>query len=266
MWSFMRIPPKVRVCWQGSPTSQKQRSSTARAMARCKVPISSWPPARSGSTRDPCRALTTRAWTRRFSLAPAFARISCAMWDMAIRSRCARAGPASPSRRRRRSCRMAGGMNILAFDSSLGALSAAVRWRGADGGWLLRDAHEVRERGHAERLMPMISKLMGEEGLSFSELDRIAVTIGPGSFTGVRVGVAAARALALATGAPTVAASSVAVMAHQSGEELAAQRRGRVLAVALDARHGSVYLQVFPCGHDAAGPPQLVSASTAALL
>jgi len=157
-------------------------------------------------------------------------------------------------------------MNILAFDSSLGALSAAVRWRGADGGWLLRDAHEVRERGHAERLMPMISKLMGEAGLSFSELDRIAVTIGPGSFTGVRVGVAAARALALATGAPTVAASSLAVMAHQSGEELAARRRGRVLAVALDARRGSVYLQLFPCGHDAAGPPQLVSASTAALL
>ena len=59
-------------------------------------------------------------------------------------------------------------MNILAFDSSLGALSAAVRWRGADGGWLLRDAHEVRERGHAERLMPMISKLMGD-AVEFAE-------------------------------------------------------------------------------------------------
>jgi tRNA threonylcarbamoyladenosine biosynthesis protein TsaB len=157
-------------------------------------------------------------------------------------------------------------MKILAFDTSLGALSAAVRWRSADGVWLLREAHEVRERGHAERLMPVILKLMGEAGLPFCELDRIAVTIGPGSFTGVRVGVAAARALALATGAPTVAASSLAVMAHQSSEALGTQRRGRVLAMALDARRGSVYLQLFPCGHHAAGPPQLVSASAAALL
>jgi tRNA threonylcarbamoyladenosine biosynthesis protein TsaB len=155
-------------------------------------------------------------------------------------------------------------MKILAFDSSLGALSAAVRWRGADGVWLLQEAHEVRERGHAERLMPMISRLMGKAGLPFCELDRIAVTIGPGSFTGVRVGVAAARALALATGATTVAASSLAVMAQQSDEELGTRRRGRVLAVALDARHGSVYLQLFPSGHHAAGPPQLVSPAAAA--
>jgi len=157
-------------------------------------------------------------------------------------------------------------MKILAFDSSLGALSVAVRWRGDDGAWLLREAQEVRARGHAERLVPMICELMGEAGLSFAELDRIAVTIGPGGFTGVRVGVAAARALALATGAPTVAASSLAVMAQQSSEELGAQRRGRVLAVALDARHGSVYLQLFPCGHHAAGPPQLLTVSAAAEL
>jgi tRNA threonylcarbamoyladenosine biosynthesis protein TsaB len=155
-------------------------------------------------------------------------------------------------------------MKILAFDSSLGALSVAVRWRGADDVWRLRETHEVRERGHAERLMPMISGLMGEAGLAFSEIDRIAVTLGPGSFTGVRVGVAAARALALAVGASTVAASSLAVMAHQSGEELGTRRRGRVLAVALDARRGSVYLQLFPCGHRAAGPPQLLAAPAAA--
>ena len=157
-------------------------------------------------------------------------------------------------------------MNILAFDSSLGALSVAVRWRGGDGAWLLREAHEVRERDHAERLMPMISTVMGEAGLAFCAVDRIAVTIGPGTFTGVRVGVAAARALALATGALTVAASSLAVMAHQCGAALGSTRRGRALAVALDARHGSVYLQLFPRGHDAAGPPQLLAAPAAAQL
>src|SRR5262249_61065576 len=100
---------------------------------------------------------------------------------------------------------------------------------------------EVRARGHAERLVTMICELMGEAGLSFAELDRIAVTIGPGGFTGVRVGVAAARALALATGAPTVAASSLAVMAQQSSEELGAQRRGRALAVAPPAPPGTAY-------------------------
>jgi len=157
-------------------------------------------------------------------------------------------------------------MKILAFDSSLSAISVAVRWRGGDGAWLLREAHEVRARGNAERLMPMICELMGQAGLSFSELDLVAVTIGPGGFTGVRVGVAAARALALATGAPTVAASSLAVMAQQSGEEVGPQRRGRVLAVALDARHGSVYLQLFACGHHATSPPQLLTASAAAQL
>src|SRR5262249_44399584 len=156
-----------------------------------------------------------------FSPAPAFARIFCAMWDTAIPPPCARAGLASPSRRRRKSSRDARWcMKILAFDSSLGALSVAVRWRGDDGAWLLREAQEVRARGHAERLMPMICERMAEAGLSFGELDRIAVTIGPGGFTGVRVGVAAARALALATGVPTVAASSLAVMAQPSSEEL----------------------------------------------
>jgi tRNA threonylcarbamoyladenosine biosynthesis protein TsaB len=157
-------------------------------------------------------------------------------------------------------------MNILAFDSSLGALSVAVRWRRADGVWRLREAHEVRVRGHAERLMPMIFERMSEAGLAFHELDRIAVTNGPGGFTGVRVGVAAARALALATGVPTVAASSLAVMAHQSIEVVGRGRRGRVLAVALDAGRGSVYLQLFPCGHHAMDPPQLITASAAAEL
>jgi tRNA threonylcarbamoyladenosine biosynthesis protein TsaB len=157
-------------------------------------------------------------------------------------------------------------MNILAFDSSLGALSVAVRWRGADGAWLLREAREVRERGRADRLMPMIFEVMGEAGLAFRELDRIAVTNGPGGFTGVRVGVAAARALALATGAPTVAASSLAVMAHQGGEALGTGRRGRGLVVALNAGRGSVYLQLFPYGHHATDPPQLMTASAAAQL
>ena len=115
-------------------------------------------------------------------------------------------------------------MNILAFDTCLGAVSVAVRWRGAGGEWLMRHAHEVRERGHAERLMPMMAEVMEEAGLAFSDIDRIAVTVGPGTFTGVRVGVAAARGLALASGVATVGATSLAVMAHQADELLGPAR------------------------------------------
>ena len=141
-------------------------------------------------------------------------------------------------------------MNILAFDTCLGALSVAVRWRGAGGEWLTRHAHEVRERGHAERLMPMMAEVMEEAGLAFSDLGRIAVTVGPGSFTGVRVGVAAARGLALASGIATVGATSLAVMARQADERLGEARGGRLLAVAVDARRGSVYLQLFAGARD----------------
>ena len=136
-------------------------------------------------------------------------------------------------------------MNILAFDTCLGAVSVAVRWRGAGGEWLMRHAREVRERGHAERLMPMIAEVMEEAGLAFSDIGRIAVTVGPGTFTGVRVGVAAARGLALASGMAAVGATSLAVMAHQADELLGPVRGGRLLAVAVDARRGSVYLQLF---------------------
>ncbi len=149
-------------------------------------------------------------------------------------------------------------MNILAFDTCLGAVSVAVRWRGAGGEWLMRHAHEVRERGHAERLMPMIAETMREAGLAFSDIGRIAATIGPGTFTGVRGGVAAARGLALASGVTTVGATSLAVMAHQAEERVGASRGGRLLVVAVDARRDAVYLQIFPGAHDDAAEPPLV--------
>ena len=156
-------------------------------------------------------------------------------------------------------------MNVLALDTCLGAVSVAVRWRGAGGEWLMRHAHEVRERGHAERLMPMIAETMREAGLAFSDIGRIAVTVGPGTFTGVRGGVAAARGLALASGVNTVGATSLAVMAHQADERLGASRGGRLLMVAVDARRDAVYLQIFPgAPGDAAEPPLVLSPEEAA--
>lgn len=155
-------------------------------------------------------------------------------------------------------------MNVLAFDTCLGAVSVAVRWRSAEGELLVRHAFELRERGQAERLMPMIAEVMEKAGLAFSDLDRIAVTVGPGSFTGVRVGVAAARGLALASALPVAGTTSLAVMAHRAFEMLGAERGERLLAVAADARRGMVYLQLFAASGDETGPPLLLSPEDAA--
>ena len=143
-------------------------------------------------------------------------------------------------------------MTVLAFDTCFGAVSVAVRWQSARGEWLLREAYEELQIGHAERLMPMIEEVMAGAGKSFRDLDRIAVTAGPGGFTGLRAGVAAARGLALATGVPLVAMTSLAVMAHRADLLLGAKRGGRCLVVAVDARRDAVYLQTFGdnAGHE----------------
>ena len=127
-------------------------------------------------------------------------------------------------------------MNILAFDSSLNALSVAVARRRQEA-WLVSQAWEART-GHAERLMPMIGEVMAEAGMAFSAIDRIGVTVGPGSFTGVRVGVAAARGLALALKRPAIGFTNLAVMAHDAVRLLRGAHAGRLLAVVIDARDG----------------------------
>jgi tRNA threonylcarbamoyl adenosine modification protein YeaZ len=157
-------------------------------------------------------------------------------------------------------------MSILAFDTCLGAVSAAVSWRGPERE-MLREAYELRSAGHAERLLPMIAEVMDGAGLAFSELDRIAVTLGPGGFTGVRVGIAAARGLALASGKPVVAATSLAVMAHRAEEMLAAMGEtlgARRLMVAVDARRGALYVQSFAPGAVAPAEAQLLTSVEAA--
>lgn len=158
-------------------------------------------------------------------------------------------------------------MNVLAFDTCLGAVSAAVRWRGAGGQWPISERFEARAGGHAERLMPMVAEVMEEAGLAFAGLDRIAVTIGPGTFTGVRAGVAAARGLALASGLPVVAATSLAVMAFGAREHIEG-RRWDLLAVAVDARRGMVYLELFDQAQPGAtrGPLLLTYAEAGALI
>jgi tRNA threonylcarbamoyladenosine biosynthesis protein TsaB len=157
-------------------------------------------------------------------------------------------------------------MNVLAFDTCLGAVSVSVRWQAAPGEWRHCDLHEEMRSGQAERLMPMIAEAMQQAGPAFKDIDRIAVTRGPGSFTGVRVGVAAARALALALGRPVVTMTSLHVMALHAVASLESDS-ARELAVAVDARRSGVYLQMFArAGREGIGEPIVTTAEEAARL
>ena len=139
-------------------------------------------------------------------------------------------------------------MNILAIDTALGACSAAVSWRRKDGDGGGKGEFEVYEdmgRGHGERITAMIGEVIGHAGLAFADLDRLAVTVGPGTFTGVRIGIAAARGLALATGKPLVGATTLSVMAAQYLGGVAMSARPARLGVVVDARRGQVYAQYY---------------------
>jgi tRNA threonylcarbamoyladenosine biosynthesis protein TsaB len=133
-------------------------------------------------------------------------------------------------------------MRVLAIDTALETCSVAV----LDTEHAAIAAHESRPmvRGHAEALIPLIARVLERARLTFSEIDRIAVTTGPGSFTGLRVGISAARGIALATDKPAVGLSTLAAFAAPF---IAADDTLPVV-VAIDARHDHVYLQVFGPG------------------
>jgi tRNA threonylcarbamoyladenosine biosynthesis protein TsaB len=130
---------------------------------------------------------------------------------------------------------------ILAFDACFGGCSVAVS---RDGVCLASDA-VAPAPGKADLLVQLIASTLQQAQLTVSDIDRIAVTLGPGGFTGVRVGVAAARALALAAGTPVVATTSLHVMAAEASAIVAGQLAGRALIVAVDAHRGELYVQSF---------------------
>ena len=129
-------------------------------------------------------------------------------------------------------------MLILAIDTALDACAAAVLDAGA--GKLLAQHSQAMKRGHAEAVMPLVARVMREASLPFVALDRMAVTTGPGSFTGLRVGLSAARGIGLAAGKPVIGVTTLwAYAAPALGE-----RGKHVIIAAIDARHDHVYLQV----------------------
>jgi tRNA threonylcarbamoyladenosine biosynthesis protein TsaB len=129
-------------------------------------------------------------------------------------------------------------MLILAIDTALDACAAGVL--DTDIGALIARESQAMKRGHAEALMPLIGRVIREAGIAFAALDRIAVTTGPGSFTGLRVGLSAARGIGLAANKPVVGLSTLTAYAAP----VVGQNAAQPIISAIDARHDHVYFQV----------------------
>jgi tRNA threonylcarbamoyladenosine biosynthesis protein TsaB len=129
-------------------------------------------------------------------------------------------------------------MRLLAVDTALGACSCAI----LDDTRMLAHRFVVMERGHAEALAPMVEEAMRESGIAFAQLDRLAVTTGPGTFTGQRVGLAFMRGMRIALKRPLVGITTLKAMAQQAMAET-----GLAHAASLhDAKRDEVYLETIP--------------------
>lgn len=143
-------------------------------------------------------------------------------------------------------------MIVLALDTALDRTAVAV-W---DGARLAVRRVEAMDRGHAERLLPLLGETLAEAGIALADVERIVVTVGPGSFTGIRIAIAAARGLGLATGCPVVGVDTLSALARSVEEKPA----GPVLA-AIDARRGEIYAALFAPGGSVIEPPFVAEAN-----
>jgi tRNA threonylcarbamoyladenosine biosynthesis protein TsaB len=129
-------------------------------------------------------------------------------------------------------------MLILAIDTALDACAAGVLDTNA--GVMIARESQAMKRGHAEALMPLLARVMKDAGVPFLALDRIAVTTGPGSFTGLRVGLSAARGIGVAANKPVVGLTTLSAYAAP----VVSRNAGQPVISAIDARHDQVYFQV----------------------
>ena len=144
-------------------------------------------------------------------------------------------------------------MLILAIDTALDACSAGVLDTRASK--LVAQESLPMKRGHAEALMPLIARVIKDAGIAFTALDRIAVTTGPGSFTGLRVGLSAARGIALAAGKPVVGVTTLTAYAAP----VVSVNAARPVIAAIDARHDHVYVQVVAGDGSPLMPPRVAA-------
>ncbi len=133
-------------------------------------------------------------------------------------------------------------MKILAIDTALEACQAAV-YDSRSQKTMAMLSLDMR-RGHAEALIPMIANVMGASGIDYGDLDRIATTVGPGSYTGLRVGISAAKGLAIACGKPTVGITTLSALSAP----LIAEDPAVPVVAAIDARHGNIYFHMAGAG------------------
>lgn len=129
-------------------------------------------------------------------------------------------------------------MRILAIDTALDACSATV-YDAAEDRTLAITSHDMR-RGHAEALIPLIAEVMKSAGLGYEDLDRIATTTGPGSYTGLRVGISAAKGIGFAADRPVIGITTLAALTAPLIEE----NEAVPVVGAIDARHGNVYFHM----------------------
>jgi tRNA threonylcarbamoyladenosine biosynthesis protein TsaB len=144
-----------------------------------------------------------------------------------------------------------GALKLLAIDTACAACSAALWIDGVVVSFRLREM----VRGQAEALMPMVIEIMHEARAEFAALDLIAVTIGPGSFTGLRTGLAAARGLALARSLPLIGVTTTEVIALAAYRLAADTDLRRPITVVLNSRRDDLYVQHFTAGLAPIGAP-----------
>lgn len=135
-------------------------------------------------------------------------------------------------------------MKWLLLDTALDDCLAAI----ADGDAILTEQRGLGGKGHAERLLPTIEAARLAAGLELKQLEAIAVTIGPGSFTGIRTALSVARGLSLALRKPLWGVTTTEALGLQAAEA------GRATVAAIDARRGEVYLQAFAASNAGLGP------------
>lgn len=151
-------------------------------------------------------------------------------------------------------------MIVLAIDTAGVDCSAALYDSAA--GKVLSEVTETIGKGHAERLMAVIDEALAVANLPLKSVERVAVVIGPGSFTGIRVGVAAARGLALALGVESVGVTTLEALAVK----FLGEHPGHPVVVAMDAKRNEVYTQAFSAAGEALSQPAALSPEDASEL
>jgi len=148
---------------------------------------------------------------------------------------------------------------ILALDAASAACSVAVWTEGR----IAASRSRAMSEGHAEALMPMVLETLADAGLGFDSLTQVAVGVGPGSFTGIRIALATARGIALAAGLEAVGIDSFTAVAAALDPAL---RRGRCLLVAIDSRRSEIFGQYYEASGAARGEPLVLAPAALAAM